>query len=257
MGLTGGSLCSGSGGLDLGLERALGVEWLWHCEKDEAASRILAAHWPGIPNHRDLFDTDWEKVERVDLVAAGFPCPDYSLAGRRAGIDGEHGQVWHAVAAALRALRPRLVVLENVDAIRSAAGPVDGAPGESAVGTVLADLADLGYRWAYDRVRAADVGAPHGRLRWFCVAALAPPADAVGAGVDADRGVRRRAPGAPRPGGPAPPPLAPRPEVDGAADALPHRPDAAPDAVGERLDGGGVRDPRGATLDGPDGGGLA
>lgn len=254
--LTGGSLCSGSGGLDLGLERTLGIEWLWHCEKDAAASQILAARWPGVPNHGDLFETDWSVVERVDIVTAGFPCPDYSLAGRRAGIDGEHGQVWFAVAAALRALRPGLVVLENVDAIRSAPGPVGGDAGESAVGVVLADLAELGYRWAYDRIRAADVGAPHGRLRWFCVAALPSASDALRGRVDADGRVPRRGARALGPGGPASPPLAPGPEVDGAEDALADDPDAAADAERVGLDGRGGRDETATSEARKDGGGV-
>jgi len=245
----GGSLCSGSGGLDLGLERVLDVDWAWHCETDAAASRILEARWPGVPNHGDLFEVDWGTVEPVEFLCAGFPCPDYSLAGSRKGIDGDHGQVWYAVAAAVRALRPRYCVLENVDAIRSAPGPVRGDARESAVGIVLADLADLGYRWAYDRIRAADVGAPHGRLRWFCVAALPSSPDAVGAGVDADRRLPRRGPGTHRPDGSAPPALASGTEMDGPEDALADGPSLAADAVGERLDRSGAGDPRGKEIE--------
>lgn len=230
--LTGGSLCSGSGGLDLGLERALGIRWLWHCENDEAASEILDARWPGVPNYGDLVTTDWSLVERPDLLAAGFPCPDYSLAGRRKGIDGAHGQIWHGVANAIRVLRPTYLVLENVDAIRNAPGPVDGGPGDSALGVVLADLADLGYRWAYDRLRAADVGAPHGRLRWFCVACLAP--DAVGVGEHADGRVRGGDAGATRPERPSPSDVSAGASVVLAADAVEDDSGAAADAADER-----------------------
>jgi site-specific DNA-cytosine methylase len=142
------------------------------------ASRVLDRHWPGVPNLGDLFAVDWDTVERIDLLAAGFPCPDYSLAGKRAGIEGDHGQVWFGVLRAVRALRPSLCVFENVTGIRTARGLREDA-GESAVGVVVADLAALGYRWAYDCMRAADVGAPHGRDRWFCVAALPSAADAL------------------------------------------------------------------------------
>jgi len=182
--MRGGSLCTGGGGLDLGLTRSLGIEWVWHCEPDPHCAIVLDHHYPGVPNHGDLFAFDWTTAEPFDLVSAGFPCPDYSLAGRRAGIEGDHGQVWFGVAAALRAIHPRYVVLENVPGIRTAAGLRRDA-GESALGVVLADLAALGYRWAYDCLRAADIGAPHGRDRWFCVARL-PSADPDGAGVHTD-----------------------------------------------------------------------
>lgn len=72
--MKGGSLCSGSGGLDLGLERSLGVEWAWHAEVDAAASKILEVRWPGVPNLGDFTTIEWEDVERVELFAAGFPC---------------------------------------------------------------------------------------------------------------------------------------------------------------------------------------
>lgn len=183
--MRGGSLCSGSGGLDLGLERSLGVRWVWHSEPDPHASRVLDERWPGVPNLGDLWDIDWGSVEPVDLIAAGFPCPDYSLAGKRTGIEGDHGQVWFGVLRAVRALRPALCVFENVPGIRTARG-LRGDAGEFALGVVLADLAESGYRWAYDCMRASDVGAPHGRERWFCVAALPSAADALRRGVDAD-----------------------------------------------------------------------
>lgn len=201
--LLGGSLCTGAGGLDLGLERALGIRWLWHAEPDETCSRVLEAHWPGVPNLGDVFTVDWNEIERVDLVAAGFPCPDYSLAGKRVGMEGDSGQVWFGVAAALRALRPSYVVLENVSGILNAPG-VDLDAGESAFGVVSADLADLGYDTVWSRLRASDLGAPHERLRWFCVASLA---DTERAGVDANGSLRRGAPVGDRPGRPAPPGL--------------------------------------------------
>jgi DNA (cytosine-5)-methyltransferase 1 len=81
----GGSLCSGSGGLDLGLERALGIEWAWHSETDPAASRILEERWPGVPNLGDFREVDWDDVGVVDLLAAGFPLPGLQLGGPAGG----------------------------------------------------------------------------------------------------------------------------------------------------------------------------
>ncbi len=69
-----GSLCSGYGGLDLGVQSALGGTLAWHAEVDANASRILARHWPGVPNLGDITAIDWRTVPRVCVLTAGFPC---------------------------------------------------------------------------------------------------------------------------------------------------------------------------------------
>ncbi|MEU1488152.1 DNA cytosine methyltransferase [Streptomyces sp. NPDC005752] len=69
-----GSLCSGYGGLDLGVQAALGGTLAWHAEVDPNASRILARHWPGAPNLGDITTVDWSTVPRVCVLTAGFPC---------------------------------------------------------------------------------------------------------------------------------------------------------------------------------------
>lgn len=69
-----GSLCSGYGGLDLGVQSALGGTLAWHAEVDPNASRILARHWPGVPNLGDITTVDWSTVPRVCVLTAGFPC---------------------------------------------------------------------------------------------------------------------------------------------------------------------------------------
>ena len=69
-----GSLCSGYGGLDLGVQAALGGSLAWHAEVDPNASRILARHWPGVPNLADITAVEWSAVPKVDVLTAGFPC---------------------------------------------------------------------------------------------------------------------------------------------------------------------------------------
>jgi DNA (cytosine-5)-methyltransferase 1 len=180
-----GSLCSGYGGLDLAVDAVFGQPVAWHCEIEAAPSRVLEAHWPGVPNLRDLTEVDWGSVEPVDIVTAGYPCQPFSHAGKRKGTDDER-HLWPYVAAAIRGIRPRIVVLENVAGHRSLG-----------FDTVQADLAALRYdvRWA--SVRAADVGAPHGRERVFIVAADAGSETVgLGAGLRAGRaaGLRRGRP---------------------------------------------------------------
>src|SRR5262245_47137522 len=72
MTLTAGSLFSGIEGLGLGLERA-GMTVRWQSEIDPYCCRVLAKHWPGVPNLGDVTRIDWTEVPRVDLVCGGYP----------------------------------------------------------------------------------------------------------------------------------------------------------------------------------------
>jgi DNA (cytosine-5)-methyltransferase 1 len=192
-----GSLFSGYSGLDMGVQSVLGGTVAWHCEVDPAPARILAHHWPDTPNLGDITAVDWTTVEPIDILTGGFPCQDVSHAGRRAGlIRGEGGTrtgLWAEMLTAIKTLRPRLVVAENVRGLLSARadsdmepcpwclGDDDGRPALRALGAVLGDLADVGYDAWWTGLRAADIGAPHGRFRVFI---FATPAD-LGAATDA------------------------------------------------------------------------
>jgi hypothetical protein len=78
-----GSLCSGYGGLDLGVMTALGGQVAWHAEVNPHAARILDHRWPGIPNLGDITAVDWTAVQPVCVLTAGFPC-QRPLGGRQA-----------------------------------------------------------------------------------------------------------------------------------------------------------------------------
>ncbi|APU15303.1 DNA cytosine methyltransferase [Actinoalloteichus fjordicus] len=158
-----GSLCTGTGALDLGVLAALGGGRVaWCADPDPHVRSILAARMPGIPNFGDLRAVDWARVEPVDLVTVGFPCQDISAAGRRAGIrEGTRSGLWTSIMAALRLLRPAYILVENVAALRWRHGGLD---------TVLADLAQAGFDALWRSVRASDVGAPHRRERVFLLA---------------------------------------------------------------------------------------
>ena len=163
-----GSLASGYGGLDMAVEQVTGGSVAWFCEHDKGPSKILAHHWPDVPNYGDVRATDWTQVEPVDVLTAGYPCQPFSHAGNRKGTDDPR-HLWPAVADAVRALRPRLCVFENV-----------GGHLSMGLGDVLGGLAAMGYDARWGCVRAADAGAPHGRLRVFVVAE--PAADAADLG---------------------------------------------------------------------------
>jgi len=157
MTLTVGSLFSGIGGLDLGLERA-GMKVIWQSEIDPYATRVLAKHWPGVPNYGDITRIEWADVVRPDLICGGYPCQPFSLAGKRQGEEDPR-HLWPWVRHALRVLRPRYAIFENVRGHLSLGGT-----------TVLSEIAALGYSAEWRIVSAASVGANHRRDRIFIVA---------------------------------------------------------------------------------------
>ena len=79
-----GSLFSGIGGLDLGLERA-GMHVIWQSEIDPYASQVLAKHWPTIPNLGNVKEINWNEVPRPDVICGGYPCQPFSYAGKTQG----------------------------------------------------------------------------------------------------------------------------------------------------------------------------
>lgn len=180
-----GSLFTGFGGLDLAAESVLGGRTIWTSEIDRGACKIIAERFPEAPNLGDITKIKWEEVPRVDALTGGFPCQDLSQAGRRAGLGaGTRSGLWSAMAEAIGALRPQLVIIENVRGILSGkanremesdGGGLAGGASERALGRVLGDLACLGYDADWCGLPASAVGAPHNRYRIFIIAS---PGDA-------------------------------------------------------------------------------
>ncbi len=174
--LTIGSLFSGIGGLDLGIERGLAsagvaAETIWQVEQSDYCRRILSRHWPHAERYTDVRAVTAETVHPIDVLVGGFPCQDISTAGKGAGLAGEKSGLFFEMARIVCELEPRIVVMENVSAITS-----------RGLDTVLGTMAALGYDARWGGLRASEVGAPHRRERWFCVAWLA----------DTDQEQRRR-----------------------------------------------------------------
>jgi DNA (cytosine-5)-methyltransferase 1 len=155
-----GSLCTGYGGLDMAIRAVWGnAKLAWWSDVDPGAIAVNKRHEPGIPNIGDVKAVDWSAVPPVDILSAGYPCQPFSQAGKRLGSqDPRHP--WPHIALGIGALRPAVVVLENVD------GHI-----KRGLDTVIGDLAGLGYDAVWTTVRASDVGASHRRQRLFVLAA--------------------------------------------------------------------------------------
>jgi DNA (cytosine-5)-methyltransferase 1 len=156
-----GALCAGYGGLELGLSWAgVDVDLTWYAEIDKHAAQVMGHHHPDVPNLGDL--TEITDPPRVDVVTAGFPCQPVSTAGKRKGVNDERWLV-EDVCRVAREAGADWLILENVAGLRS-------ANGGDAMARVVSALAGNGFAAEWTSVRASDVGAPHNRLRWFCLA---------------------------------------------------------------------------------------
>jgi DNA (cytosine-5)-methyltransferase 1 len=155
--ITFGSLFAGIGGIDLGFERA-GMECKWQVEIDDYATKVLEKHWPNVHRERDIRQCGKHNLERVDVIAGGFPCQDISYAGRGAGLDGERSGLFFEAVRLVCELQPRVVVLENVAALLT-----------RGLDRVLGTLAEIGYDAEWHCIPAAYVGAPHIRDRVFVI----------------------------------------------------------------------------------------
>ncbi len=165
------SLCAGGGGLDLGLmlaepgfhTRAF-VEWEGYPRTVLVAAQ-RAGYFAPAPIWDDLRSFDARPFRGAfDIVLAGYPCQPFSAAGKRAGADDPR-HLWPEVARVIVECRPEWVFLENV------AGHVT-----LGLETVLRELWRLGYTPAAGLFSAAEVGAPHQRLRVFILAHTDEPA---------------------------------------------------------------------------------
>ena len=216
-----GSLFSGYGGLDLAVEHVFNAKTVWFSELNEPVARVFARHWPDAPNQGDITAIDWSQVEPVDILIGGFPCQDVSTVGKRAGIaPGTRSGLWAHMAAAIDALQPEWVVIENVRGLLSSPATRPAEVGDDheqrnprdatlrglepdpwhleddaarplrALGAVLGDLADLRLDARWIGLPASLVGAPHQRFRIFALARRTVPHPA-GDGLIARRGNTR------------------------------------------------------------------
>ena len=194
--LTLGSLFDGSGGFPLAGMLA-GIEPIWASEVEPFAIRITTKRLPEMRHYGDVSRLSGSELPPVDIITFGSPCQDMSIAGRRAGLDGERSGLFHQAIRIIKEMRektngdkPRYIVWENVPGAYSSNGGADfksvleevigvkepacevPAPGKN--GWPYADVY-LGDGWsvAYRLIDAQFWGVPQRRARIFLVADFA------------------------------------------------------------------------------------
>lgn len=164
------SLFSGIGGFDLAAEWA-GWENAFNCEIDPFCRKVLKYHFPKAEQYGNIKTTDFTVWRgRIDVLSGGFPCQPFSLAGKRQGTNDDR-YLWPEMLRAIREIRPRWVVGENVFGIVNWS---NGLVFEQ----VCSDLEAVGYKIQPFVLPACAVDAPHRRDRTWFIGHLADGSDA-------------------------------------------------------------------------------
>jgi DNA-cytosine methyltransferase len=158
------SLCSGYGGIDLGLRRCIPLRTVAYAEIEAFAIECLLARMEGgqldaAPIWTDLRSFPWAEFSgKVDILSGGYPCQPFSAAGKRLGTEDER-HLWPHIAKGIAILKPRVCLFENVE-------------GHITLGlsTVVSDLEEMGYKVSWGIFSSAECGAPHQRKRVFIMA---------------------------------------------------------------------------------------
>lgn len=171
-----GSLFAGVGGFDMGFDQA-GYDCVFQVEWDKNCLKVLHHHWPTVPKWGDVCDVNGAELPPCDVLIFGSPCQDLSVAGKRAGLEGDKSSMFFEAIRIIKEMRdatksiyPRVVVWENVPGALSSNNGAD-------FGEVLDTLADCGavdIQWAV--LDAQHFGVPQRRRRIFVVAIFDPAA---------------------------------------------------------------------------------
>lgn len=160
------SLCSGYGGIDIGLREAIGdnLRTIAYSEIEAFACELLLARMEGgqldsAPIWPDIRTFPWKHFAgNASIISVGYPCQPFSTAGKRAGNDDPR-HIWPYIRDGIAIVRPNMCFFENVE-------------GHITLGlsTVISDLEELGYKVSWGIFSASEVGAPHQRKRVFILA---------------------------------------------------------------------------------------
>ena len=169
-----GSLFAGVGGIDIGLDSA-GMQGLFQVEIDENCIQTLQYHWPESKKYYDIQDVSGYDLPEVDLITFGSPCQDLSVAGKRAGLEGERSGLFHEAVRIIKEMRektngqyPKWTIWENVVGALSSNGGAD-------FGQVLWEMDEAGACFSeWGVLDAKYFGIPQRRRRIYLLSVFDP-----------------------------------------------------------------------------------
>lgn len=191
--MTHGSLFAGIEGFGEGFRR-VGFKTLWQVEKEPFCIAVLKTRFPDVERYYDVLKCGHDRIHKlraVDVLTAGFPCQDLSVAGKRAGLEGARSGLFWEVVRILGELRTPWFVLENVPGLFSSAGGSDFL-------VLLRALDELGYGLAWRVLDSQYFGVAQGRRRVFIVGRIGKPCpeevlfESAGGGWDSATGGEER-----------------------------------------------------------------
>lgn len=169
------SLFSGCGGMDLGFQGGFSVmgksfernpyEILFSNDIVQRACDTYSHNFDHEAFCCDVKELDYSLLPKADIVIGGFPCQDFSLAGKRKGLSADRGRLYLEMKKVIEYVKPIAFVAENVDGIRRSKAGDD----TSALDIIIDDFRSLGYNVVYRALNAADYGVPQNRVRVIIV----------------------------------------------------------------------------------------
>lgn len=169
------SLFSGCGGMDLGfrgdfkfLDREYEknpFELIYANDIEKRAVETYNHNFSHDSECLDIKDKDLDEMPSADIVIGGFPCQDFSMAGKRKGLKSERGQLFLEMKAVIEKIKPIAFVAENVDGIRRSKKGDE----TSALEHIVAEFESIGYKVVYKPLNAKNFGVPQNRVRIIIV----------------------------------------------------------------------------------------
>lgn len=171
-----GELFCGPGGLALGAHQAIvknnndtySIEHAWAIDNDKDSCRtyrkMICPNKPHTVYNKDVKDIDFNQLNKVDVIAFGFPCNDFSIVGEQKGLNGNYGPLYKYGIKAINAHNPLWFVAENVGGIR-------GNNGGKTFKKILGELekAGIGYNLAVNMYSFEEYGVPQNRHRFIII----------------------------------------------------------------------------------------
>lgn len=163
------SLFSGCGGMDLGFlggftyldkfYESNPFEIVFSNDIDKSACETHNYNFKDKCVCEDINKIDVDKIPSGDIVLGGFPCQDFSLAGKRKGFNSERGQLYKSMLSIVKKIKPKIFVAENVEGIKC---NIDNS---SPLNQIVKDFTSVGYNTKFKLLNAADYGVPQTRKR--------------------------------------------------------------------------------------------
>lgn len=164
--LTVGEMFAGVGGFRLPLEKTGGYRVVWANEWDKFACQVYRKHFGDKELvEGDICEVKANEIPEFDVLTAGFPCPSFSIAGRRKGISESRGALFVQIVRVASAKRPKFLLLENVRGLLS-------SDNGRAFAIILRALGSLGYILQWEVVNSKHFGVAQNRERVYIVGCL-------------------------------------------------------------------------------------